>query len=53
MHAIHKNKVEIENFSGDHLDKYFSRCNHKLDEWKTVCAWVEKLPYFAKIVLNR
>ncbi|MDR2067255.1 MAG: hypothetical protein LBP57_05500 [Endomicrobium sp.] len=109
MHTIHKNKIEIENFSSDHLDKdgrmillkvlkyieeirilfletknkdywykiiqllpssfnqlrtctmsyenliniYFSRCNHKLDEWKSVCTWAEKLPYFAKIVLNR
>lgn len=24
---------------------YKSRCNHKLDEWHTVCDWIEILPY--------
>lgn len=24
---------------------YKSRCNHKLDEWHTVCDWIERLPY--------
>lgn len=24
---------------------YFARCNHKLDEWKELCIWIEKLPY--------
>ena len=24
---------------------YKSRCNHKLDEWHTVCDWIETLPY--------
>lgn len=24
---------------------YHARKNHKLDEWHTLCAWIEKLPY--------
>ena len=24
---------------------YFSRKNHKLDEWRELCSWVESLPY--------
>ena len=24
---------------------YHSRKNHKLDEWKTLCEWIEGLPY--------
>ena len=24
---------------------YFSRRNHKLDEWRTFCEWIESLPY--------
>lgn len=29
---------------------YHSRKNHKLDEWKTVCSWIESLPYSELIV---
>ena len=28
---------------------YFARRNHKLDEWHTLCAWIEELPYFKEI----
>lgn len=28
---------------------YFSRRNHKLDEWHTLCDWIEELPYFKEI----
>ena len=24
---------------------YKSRCNHKLNEWRDLCAWIETLPY--------
>ncbi len=24
---------------------YKSRCNHKLDEWRELCKWIESLPY--------
>lgn len=24
---------------------YKSRCNHKLDEWRELCNWIESLPY--------
>lgn len=24
---------------------YKSRCNHKLDEWRELCTWIEGLPY--------
>ena len=29
---------------------YFSRRNHKLDEWRTFCEWVEKLPYAKELI---
>ena len=33
---------------------YFSRKNHKLDEWHTFCEWCEGLPYFKEIcVVNK
>ena len=28
---------------------YFARKNHKLDEWRDFCEWVETLPYFKEI----
>lgn len=28
---------------------YKSRKNHKLDEWRNFCAWIERLPYFKEI----
>lgn len=32
---------------------YKSRRNHKLDEWRELCAWIETLPYSALIVGER
>lgn len=31
---------------------YFSRKNHKLDEWHTFCEWCEELPYFKEICIE-
>lgn len=31
---------------------YFSRRNHRLDEWHTFCDWIETLPYFKEIVID-
>ena len=31
---------------------YFARRNHKLDEWHTLCEWMEGLPYFKEICIN-
>lgn len=31
---------------------YFARRNHKLDEWHTLCDWMEKLPYFRDICIQ-
>jgi hypothetical protein len=31
---------------------YISRKNHKLDEWRELCAWIEKLPYSELITGN-
>ena len=30
---------------------YFARRNHKLDEWHTLCNWIENLPYFKEICM--
>lgn len=32
---------------------YHSRKNHKLDEWHTVCDWIESLPYFEIITCKQ
>ena len=29
---------------------YKSRRNHKLDEWRELCAWIETLPYHELII---
>jgi hypothetical protein len=31
---------------------YFARKEHKLDEWREFCKWVETLPHFKEIVLD-
>lgn len=31
---------------------YKSRCNHKLDEWRELCKWVETLPYAKRLIYN-
>lgn len=30
---------------------YFARKDHKLDEWREFCKWIETLPYFSEICL--
>ena len=32
------------------LNMYHSRKNHKLDEWRTFCEWIEKLPYMEEFI---
>jgi hypothetical protein len=31
---------------------YHSRKNHKLDEWRTFCEWVETLPYAKELICD-
>ena len=31
---------------------YFARRNHKLNEWHTLCEWMESLPYFKEICIQ-
>lgn len=31
---------------------YFARRNHRLDEWHTLCEWMEGLPYFREICIQ-
>lgn len=31
---------------------YFARKNHKLDEWRQFCEWIEGLPYFNEICID-
>lgn len=33
------------------MNIYYARRNHKLEEWHTVCAWIESLPYAKEIIL--
>lgn len=34
------------------LNMYHARSNHKLDEWRTFCGYIETMPYFAEICLE-
>lgn len=34
------------------LNIYHARKNHKLDEWHTMCDWIETLPYFKEMCLE-
>ena len=34
------------------LNIYHARKHHKLDEWHTVCGWIEALPYFKEMCLE-
>lgn len=31
---------------------YYARRTHKLDEWHTVCRWIESLPYAKEFILS-
>lgn len=31
---------------------YYSRKNHKLQEWHTMCDWIEELPYFKELFVE-
>lgn len=31
---------------------YFARKDHRLDEWHTLCEWMEELPYFRDICIQ-
>lgn len=31
---------------------YHARKNHKLDEWREFCEWIEKLPYFKELCIK-
>lgn len=33
------------------INMYKSRKNHKLDEWKEFCKWVETLPYATELII--
>ena len=34
------------------LNQYHARKDHKLDEWREFCDWIETLPYFEEICLG-
>ena len=34
------------------VNMYFARRAHKLDEWRSYCAWVETLPYAKELILS-
>lgn len=34
------------------INMYKSRKNHKLDEWKEFCKWVETLPYAKELIID-
>lgn len=34
------------------LNMYHARKNHKLDEWKNFCRWIETLPYFKEMCID-
>lgn len=34
------------------MNIYYARRTHKLEEWHTVCAWIESLPYAKELILS-
>jgi len=34
------------------INIYYNRKNHKLDEWKEFCNWIETLPYSQELITN-
>ena len=34
------------------INMYKSRKNHKLDEWKEFCKWIETLPYAKELIID-
>lgn len=55
MHKIAEKEFTIDDFSHEHLDIrtrkiYKSRKDHKLDEWREFCTWIESLPYSELII---
>ena len=34
------------------MNMYHARKNHKLDEWKNFCRWIETLPYFKEMCID-
>ena len=37
----------------DMREFYVNLQNHKLDEWHTLCEWMESLPYFKEICIKK
>ena len=35
------------------VNMYFARRHHKLDEWHVYCDWIESLPYFKTLFLEK
>lgn len=35
------------------VNMYFARRNHKLDEWHVYCEWIESLPYFKTLFVDK
>lgn len=33
------------------INIYYARKSHKLDEWHTLCRWIEELPYARELIL--
>lgn len=33
------------------INIYYARRHHKLDEWHTVCEWIESLPYAKELII--
>ena len=31
---------------------YYARKEHKLEEWRSLCGWMEELPYFKELFLE-
>lgn len=34
------------------MNIYYARRTHKLDEWHTVCEWIEQLPYANELIVS-
>ena len=47
------NQMRTCTFNYENLaNMYYSRKNHKLDEWREFTAWAEELPYFRELFID-
>lgn len=51
--SYNQKRTVMLNYEVLHNMYYAPRWNHKLDEWREFCKWIETLPYATQIILSK